>query len=153
MEAAPTAIEPQFLSQALSQGVKLRVGQMNKTEHEGVVRQIGRYEINIEEQGGTVTLLKQDIAYLSSPVPLIMPPTPAVVTAPLAETEPAPGKPNIQQEFLDKAVRERHVLTIFLLTGQRVKAAIQAYDNFTILLREGEHQHLYYKHAITTINR
>ena len=153
MEAAATAIEPQFLSQALSQGVRLRIGQMNKTEHEGVVRDIGRYEINIEEQGSTVTLLKQDIAYLSSPVPLIAPSAQNIVSAPPAEAEPAPVRPNIQQEFLDKAVRERHVLTIFLLTGQRIKAAIEAYDNFTVLLREGERQHLYYKHAITTINR
>lgn len=152
MDAATTAIEPQFLSQALSQGVKLRIGQMNKTEHEGVLREVGRYEINIEEKGGIVTLLKQDISFLSSPVPLVAPPAPAAAAVQPAGAEPA-TKPNIQQEFLDKAVRERHLLTIFLLTGQRLKAAIEAYDNFTILLREGERQHLYYKHAITTINR
>ncbi len=153
MDAAVTAIEPQFLSQALSQGVKLRIGQMNKTEHEGVVREIGRYEINIEEQNGTVTLLKQDISYLSSPVLLVAVPSPGAMPAQTAGPEAAPAKPNIQQEFLDKAIRDRHVLTIFLLTGHRVKAAIEAYDNFTVLLRDGERQHLYYKHAITTINR
>ncbi len=151
MDAATTAIEPQFLSQALSQGVKLRIGQMTKTEHEGVLREIGRYEINIEEHGGIVTLLKQDISYLSSPVRLVA--VPAQDTAPVAATEHPPAKPNIQQEFLDKAIRERHILTIFLLTGQRVKAAIEAYDNFTVLLNDGERQHLYYKHAVTTINR
>ena len=152
MDAATTAIEPQFLSQALSRGVKLIIGQMNKTEHEGVVREIGRYEINIHEQGGIVTILKQDISYLSSPVLLVTPPGAAGAPLPAAGAEP-PVKPNIQQEFLDKAIRERHLLTIFLLTGQRIKAAIEAYDNFTVLLREGERQHLYYKHAITTINR
>ncbi len=151
MDAATTAIEPQFLSQALSQGIKLRIGQMNKTEHEGVLREIGRYEINVEEQGRIVTLLKQDILFLTSPVPLVTAPTPGSASA--AGTEQPPAKPNIQQEFLDKAIRERHMLTIFLLTGQRVKAAIEGYDNFTVLLRDGERQHLYYKHAITTINR
>ncbi len=151
MDAATIAIEPQFLSQALSQGVKLRIGQMNKTEHEGVLREIGRYEINIEEQGRIVTLLKQDILYLTSPVQLVSAPLPGPASA--AGTEQPPAKPNIQQEFLEKAIRERHTLTIFLLTGQRVKAAIEGYDNFTVLLRDGERQHLYYKHAITTINR
>jgi RNA chaperone Hfq len=153
MDAATTAIEPQFLSQALSRGVKLLIGQMNKTEQVGVVREIGRYEINIEDQGNVVTILKQDISYISSPVLLVTPPEAAAAPAPAAGTEQPPAKPNIQQEFLDKAIRERHHLTIFLLTGQRIKAPIEAYDNFTVLLREGERQHLYYKHAITTINR
>ncbi|HTG02119.1 MAG TPA: RNA chaperone Hfq [Nitrospirota bacterium] len=62
-------------------------------------------------------------------------------------------RPNIQQEFLDKAIKERQLLTLYLINGQRVKAHIDAYDNFTLLLSEGGRQHLFYKHAITTINR
>src|SRR5512139_4072740 len=93
MEAVNQAIEPEFLSRALATGVKLRIGQMNRSEQVGVVREIGRYEINVEDQGGIVTILKQDISYLSSPSPLITPP---------AASEPAPPpsgtKPNIQQE-------------------------------------------------------
>jgi len=42
---------------------------------------------------------------------------------------------------------------IFLVTGQRIRATIEAYDNFTLLIREGGNQHLFYKHAVTTINR
>jgi RNA chaperone Hfq len=42
---------------------------------------------------------------------------------------------------------------VYLLNGQRVRANIQAYDSFTILLNEGGKQHLFYKHSITTINR
>jgi host factor-I protein len=151
MEAAKTGIEPQFLSQALSQGAKLRIGQMNKTEHEGVLRDIGRYEINLEERSGIVTILKQDISFLSSSATVLDAPAPQSVPA---ETAPAAGsRPNIQQEFLDKAIRERHAVTIYLLTGQRIRAVIEAYDNFTLLLRDGERQHLYYKHAVSTINR
>ena len=157
MEAAEHAIEPQFLSRALAQGTRLRIGQMNKTEHEGVIREIGRYEINVEGQHGTITLLKKDISFLSTPAPLIA----ATATAgPVKPDHPAQApaegtavRPNIQQEFLDKAIHENQVLTIFLITGQRIRAAIEAYDNFTLLVREGEKQHLFYKHAITTINR
>jgi len=148
MEAASQAIEPEFLSRALATGVKLRIGQMNRSEQTGVVREIGRYEINVEDQGGIVTILKQDISYLSSPSPLITPPAASEPVPPASGT-----KPNIQQEFLEKAIRERHLLTLFLITGQRVKATIEAYDNFTLLVRDGERQHLFYKHAITTINR
>ncbi|MGC1455578.1 MAG: RNA chaperone Hfq [Nitrospirota bacterium] len=64
-----------------------------------------------------------------------------------------PGKPNIQQEFLDKAIKESQLLTLYLINGQRVRAHIEAYDSFTILLKEDGKQHLYYKHSIATINR
>jgi len=156
MEAATHAIEPQFLSQALSQGVTLRIGQMNKSEHEGVLRAIGRYEINIEERGGIVTVLKQDISYLTAGSALVVVPAAGEASEPpAAAVRPAPAapKPNIQQEFLDKAVRENQGITVFLVTGQRIRAIIEAYDNFTVLLSEGGRQHLCYKHAITTINR
>ena len=68
-EESRQAIEPQFLSQAQTSGVKVRIGQMNKTEHEGTIRDIGRYEINLEENGKIVTLLKQEISYLTAPHP------------------------------------------------------------------------------------
>lgn len=155
-ETPRQTIEPQFLSEAQISSVKLRVGQMNKAEHEGTILDIGRYEINIEESGGRiVTILKQEIAYLSAPEPILTPQT--FPAEPAARQERAgssqPSKPNIQQEFLDKSIKENQVLTLFLVNGQRIKATIEGYDNFTILLREGGKQHLYYKHAITTINR
>jgi len=154
MEATKHEIEPQFLSQALAQGTRLRIGQMNKTEHEGVIREIGRYEINIEENDTLITVLKKDISYFSTPNPLIAADVPNdISTDAAAAPNETPAKPNIQQEFLDKAIRENNSVTIFLVTGQRIRATIEAYDNFTLLIREGGNQHLFYKHAITTINR
>jgi host factor-I protein len=149
------SIEPQFLSQVQAGGIKIRIGQMNKTEHDGIVRDIGRYEINLEENGKIVTLLKQEISYITSPQPVFTAPAPHQAAASPDQTPPdtPPGRPNIQQEFLDKAIRENHLLTLFLINGQRMKANIEAYDSFTILLREGGKQHLFYKHSITTINR
>lgn len=150
-------IEPSFLSNAKENRVKLIIGQMNRSEHEGFIQDIGRYEINIEENGKTITLLKQEISYLAAPQPILAVPPP--LAAEPAQDQPSiaadspPGRPNIQQEFLDKAIRESQFLTLFLINGQRIKANVEAYDNFTILLREGGRQLLYYKHAVTTINR
>jgi host factor-I protein len=155
-EESKQTVELQFLSQAQASGIKLRIGQMNKTEHEGTIRDIGRYEINLDENGKLVTLMKQELSYLTAPHSLLAIPAPQPAPAPAqqgqADTAHAP-RPNIQQEFLDKAIRESQLITIYLINGQRVKAVIEAYDNFTILLREGGKQHLFYKHAITTINR
>ncbi len=151
------SIETVFLSQALESGIGIRVGQMNRTEHDGVLRDIGRYDINVEENGKIVTLLKQEISYLTAPHRILPVLPPVQNEDPSAQPQPAPGaqpvRPNIQQEFLDKAIKENQMLTIFLVNGQRIKASVEAYDNFTILLSDGEKQHLYYKHSITTINR
>ena len=156
-EESKQAIEPQFLSQAQASAVTHRIGQMNKTEHEGVIRDIGRYEINLEVNGKIVTILKQEISYLTAAQPILT--LPAQSSSQVSADQPAvssdsiTGRPNVQQEFLDKAIKENQVLTLFLINGQRIKANIEAYDNFTILLKEGGRQHLYYKHSITTINR
>ena len=154
-EESRQAIEPQFLSQAQASGITIHIGQMNKTEHEGTIRDIGRYEINLEENGKIITILKQEMSYLTAPHPIIIVPEPQQTSGPADEALAAslPGKPNIQQEFLDKAIKENQLLTLYLINGQRVRAHIEAYDNFTILLKEEGKQHLYYKHSITTINR
>ncbi len=147
------AIEPQFLAEALASGIRIRIGQMNKTEHEGVLRDIGRYELNLEENGSIITLLKQEISYLTAPYPLFSLRAPGQADSAAAQDATVVRPPNIQQEFLDKAIRENQLLTLYLINGQRIKAHIEAYDSFTILLKEGDRQHLYYKHSITTINR
>lgn len=153
-EDSRQGIEPLFLSEAQNSGVRLRIGQMNKTEHEGRIQDIGRYEINIEEGSRTVTLLKQDVSYLTAPKPLLNISRPYETQTPSdQQTASAASRPNIQQEFLDKAINENQLLTIYLINGLRIKANIEAYDNFTLLLKEGGRQHLYYKHSITTINR
>ncbi len=154
-EESRQAIEPQFLQQAQAAGIKLHIGQMNKTEHEGIIRDIGRYEINIEENGRIVTLLKQEISYLSAPSPVLaaFPASRQDQAKNRTDAADSANRPNVQQEFLDKAIRENHLLTFFLINGQRIKAAIEAYDNFTLLLKEDGRQHLFYKHSITTINR
>lgn len=147
------SIELLFFSRLMEGGLRLIVGQMNKTVHEGTLKDIGRYEINIEENGRIVTILKQEISFITAPHPVITPPTPKQSSQQVAGEESKHTKPNVQQEFLDRAIKDTQPMTIFLINGQRVKAQIEAYDNFTLLLREGERQHLFYKHAITTINK
>jgi host factor-I protein len=156
-EESRQSIEPQFLSQAQANAVTLRIGQMNKIEHEGIIRDIGRYEVNLEMNGKIVTILKQEISYLTAAQPILTFSarftSQGTADQPKISADSATAKPNIQQEFLDKAIKENQILTFFLINGQRIKANIEAYDNFTILLKEGGRQHLYYKHSITTINR
>jgi host factor-I protein len=152
-EETRQSIEPQFLAQAMTNGAKVRVSQMNKTEHEGIIRDTGRYEINLDVDGTIVTLLKQEISSITVAQPLI-PSTPVQPKTNAADQHTSSSaRPNIQQEFLDKAIKEHQFLTIYLINGVRVKAHLEGYDSFTLLLNDGGKQHLFYKHAITTINR
>ncbi len=155
-EESNQTVEPQFLSQVLANGMRIRIGQMNKTEYEGLLHDVGRYEINLDVNGAIITLLKQEISYLSAPQPVLFRSAPQPsqsASEPSTSPDTVASRPNIQKEFLDKAIRENQLLTIYLVNGQRIKAHIEAYDSFTLLLSAGGMQHLYYKHSITTINR
>src|SRR5574337_1685294 len=123
-EESRHTLEPRFLERALATGVKLRIGEMNKTEHEGILRDAGRYEVNIEENGKIVTILKQEISFLSAPDAVLSP----AAHASASQDGDASRKPNIQHEFLDKTKKKNQTLTLFLINGQRIKACIEAYD-------------------------
>jgi host factor-I protein len=156
-EESRQTIEPQFLSQALASRARIHVGLMDKTGYEGLLHDVGRYEINLEVNGAIITLLKQEISHLSALQPVLsgtaLKPPQCITDQTSTSANIIANRPNIQQQFLEKAIRENQLITLYLINGQRVKAHIEAYDSFTLLLSEGGRQHLYYKHAITTINR
>lgn len=58
---------------------------------------------------------------------------------------------NLQDTFLNQLRKNSVFVTVFLLNGFQLKGTIKSFDNFTVLLVDGEHkQHLIYKHAIST---
>lgn len=59
-------------------------------------------------------------------------------------------KVNIQNEFLDRARKEKQV-TVFLTNGFQMRASIIGYDNFVVMVENGGLDQMIYKHAISTI--
>lgn len=58
---------------------------------------------------------------------------------------------NLQDTFLNQLRKNSVFVTVFLLNGFQLKGTVKSYDNFTILLIDGDgKQHLIYKHAIST---
>lgn len=58
---------------------------------------------------------------------------------------------NLQDTFLNQLRKNSVFVTVFLLNGFQLKGTVKSYDNFTILLIDGDSkQHLIYKHAIST---
>jgi host factor-I protein len=56
----------------------------------------------------------------------------------------------LQDLYLNHLRKERIPVTIFLVSGTRLKGTIKGFDNFVVLLKQNTQQ-LIYKHAISTI--
>jgi len=63
-----------------------------------------------------------------------------------------PARPNSHQElFLNAVRRERLPCAVYLSDSRKLSGTVEGFDQFSILLRDGSHQHMIYKHAIVTI--
>ena len=56
----------------------------------------------------------------------------------------------LQDVYLNHLRKEKIPVTIFLVSGTRLKGTIKGFDNFVVLLKQNTQQ-LIYKHAISTI--
>ena len=57
----------------------------------------------------------------------------------------------IQNEFFNRARKERTLLTVVLATGRCLVGRIRAFDKFTILLDTSHGDEMVFKHAIATV--
>ena len=57
----------------------------------------------------------------------------------------------IQNEFFNRARKERALVTVFLANGKRLIGRIRAFDKFTILLETHHGDQMIFKHAISTV--
>ena len=60
-------------------------------------------------------------------------------------------KNNLQNIFLNKLLKEKIPITIFLKNGVKLEGVIMCFDDFSVLLYGRERQQLVYKQAISTI--
>lgn len=58
---------------------------------------------------------------------------------------------NLQDVFLNKVRKENKEVTIYLINGYQIKGIIRGFDNYVVIVENGEKQQLIYKHAISTI--
>jgi len=58
---------------------------------------------------------------------------------------------NLQDYFLNKARKDKAVVTMFLMNGFQLHGIVKGFDNFIVVLDSEGKQQLIYKHAISTI--
>ena len=66
------------------------------------------------------------------------------------ETKPAQQQ-NIQDSFLNTARKERHNITIYLVSGVKLTGRIRSFDKYSVVLETGNQEQLIFKHAISTV--
>ncbi len=65
---------------------------------------------------------------------------------------PAAKRPiNIQDSFLFGSLKEGKVLVFALVTGKQLKGQIKRFDRYAVVVDDGAHDVLLYKHAIVGI--
>ena len=57
----------------------------------------------------------------------------------------------IQNEFFNRARKERTLLTVSLTDGSQLAGRLRAFDKFTILLETSHGDQMVFKHAIATV--
>lgn len=60
---------------------------------------------------------------------------------------------NLENDYLDKLFKENTPVAIYLINGIKLSGLISAFDNSTLLLKDGKStvDQLIYKHAISTV--
>jgi host factor-I protein len=58
---------------------------------------------------------------------------------------------NIQDTFLNTARKDRHSITIYLLSGVKLTGRIRSFDKYSVVLESSNQEQLIFKHAISTV--
>src|SRR5215471_3788846 len=67
------------------------------------------------------------------------------------QMENKPAQQNIQDSFLNTARKERHNITIYLVSGVKLTGRIRSFDKYSVVLDTGNQEQLIFKHAISTV--
>jgi host factor-I protein len=62
-----------------------------------------------------------------------------------------PAQQNIQDTFLNTARKERHNITIYLVSGVKLTGRIRSFDKYSVVLETSNQEQLIFKHAISTV--
>ena len=65
--------------------------------------------------------------------------------------EAKPAQQNIQDSFLNTARKERHNITIYLVSGVKLTGRIRSFDKYSVVLETSYQEQLIFKHAISTV--
>jgi host factor-I protein len=65
--------------------------------------------------------------------------------------ENKPAQQNIQDSFLNTARKERHNITIYLVSGVKLTGRIRSFDKYSVVLETSNQEQLIFKHAISTV--
>jgi host factor-I protein len=69
----------------------------------------------------------------------------------IGKMEAKPAQQNIQDTILNTARKERHNITIYLVSGVKLTGRIRSFDKYSVVLETSNQEQLIFKHAISTV--
>jgi len=58
---------------------------------------------------------------------------------------------NIQDDFLNTVRKEKLVVTVNLLSGDKLTGRIRSFDKYSLILESNSQEQLVFKHAVATV--
>lgn len=143
MADKPQSLQDLFLNSARRAKTPVTLFLMKGVKLQGVITWFDAFSLLLRREGVSQLVYKHAIS--------------TIMPAGLPQLEYAAGegaharRPALQDLFLEAAERAQEAMTVFLVNGVMLQGAVEAHDQFVLLLERGGQVQLVYKHAISTI--
>ena len=143
MADKPQSLQDLFLNSARRAKTPVTLFLMKGVKLQGVITWFDAFSLLLRREGVSQLVYKHAIS--------------TIMPAGLPPLEYAAGeggharRPALQDLFLEAAERAQEAMTVFLVNGVMLQGAVEAHDQFVLLLERGGQVQLVYKHAISTI--
>lgn len=136
------SLQDQFLNAVRKSKSPVTIFLMKGVKLQGVITWFDSFSLLLRRDGGSQLLYKHAIS-------TILP-----ITSPQGLVTP-PGiggrKPTLQDIFLAAALRDKEMMTVFLVNGVMLQGSVDGFDQFCLLLERSGQSQLVYKHAVSTL--
>ncbi|MDQ3245931.1 MAG: RNA chaperone Hfq [Pseudomonadota bacterium] len=145
MPARPLSLQDHFLNGIRKSKAPVTVFLMKGVKLQGVITWFDAFSLLLRRDGVSQLVYKHAIS-------TIMPSSAPDMSSFGIDGGKGEGtRSGLQDQFLAAAARDQEAMTVFLVNGVMLQGAVEAYDQFSLLLARAGQAQLVYKHAISTL--
>ena len=145
MSSRSLSLQDHFLNSVRRSKTSVTIFLVKGVKLQGVITWFDAFSLLLRREGASQLIYKHSIStIMPAEAPSDFSPAPA-------GSDPAAGRPALQDAFLAAAARDQESMTIFLVNGVMLQGTIGGFDQFCLLLERGGQLQLVYKHAMSTL--
>ena len=143
MAARPFSLQDHFLNSVRRAKLPVTIFLLKGVKLQGVITWFDSFSLLLRREGASQLVYKHAVSTIMPAEP------PADLEVSAHQGEGA--KPQLQDQFLSAAARQKERMTLFLVNGVMLQGAVTGFDQFSLVLERGGQVQLVYKHAISTL--